>query len=172
MELGAILLLIALLIGVGLFLAAPLMGRSAASAMDESPEVSALMAERDRVIHSLQELDFDFRLGKVPEELYPQQRAGLLHKGADVLRRLDELAPSTPDAWTGAPDAGERIEEAAAGGGGASRGARSLADDKIESLLAARRAKRGAKSAGFCPRCGKPVLTSDRFCPSCGKSLQ
>ena len=38
---------------------------------EEEHELSALMAERDRVINSLQELDFDFKLGKIPEEDYP-----------------------------------------------------------------------------------------------------
>ena len=51
------------------------------------------MAERDRVINSLQELDFDFKLGKIPDEDYPAQRAELLQKGADILRKLDALQP-------------------------------------------------------------------------------
>jgi hypothetical protein len=34
-------------------------------------EVSALKAERDRVINSLQELDFDHKLGKIPQRIIP-----------------------------------------------------------------------------------------------------
>ena len=48
----------------------------------------------------------------------------------------------------------------------------SLADDDLEELVAARRAQRKNKSAGFCPQCGKPVASSDRFCPHCGKSVR
>ncbi|MBL1173273.1 MAG: zinc-ribbon domain-containing protein, partial [Chloroflexi bacterium] len=44
-------------------------------------------------------------------------------------------------------------------------------DDDVEALIAARRKARKEKSGGFCPRCGKPVLASDRFCPHCGKSI-
>lgn len=169
MELGAILVLLALLVGVGYFLAAPLLRGAAMRPLDETPEASALLAERDRVITALQELDFDFNLGKVPENAYPEQRAELLQQGAEILRRLDELAPTTE----AVQDASARIERAAAAGGSqAGSPARMLADDKIESMLAARRAARHAKSAGFCPRCGKSVLTSDQFCPNCGKSLQ
>jgi hypothetical protein len=113
-------------------------------------------------------LDFDFNLGKVPEEAYPEQRAELLQRGAAVLQKLDELAPPAASRKTAASAATARIERAAAAGDVASK---VLADDRIESLLAARRAARRSKSAGFCPRCGKPVLTSDRFCPNCGKSL-
>lgn len=162
------------------------------------------MAERDRVINSLQELDFDFKLGKIPSEDYPTQRTKLLERGADVLRKIDSLTPDgrsnsgrnapqttknssrrkeklrKPDSSTVvAPNTGvmpqnveDRIEEAIA----TRRADRPMAkreptDEKIESMISARRMKRKEKSAGFCPRCGKPVLASDRFCPSCGKAL-
>ena len=169
MDLGAILILLALLILVGLFLAAPLMRGARPRPLDEAPEVSALLAERDRVINALQELDFDFKLGKVPEDAYPEQRGELLQRGAAILRELDGLTPSAATAGT----ASDRIEQAlaAAPDAPASLGS-DLPDERIESLLAARRAGRSGKSAGFCPHCGKPVLLNDRFCPNCGKSLQ
>ena len=53
-------------------------------------ECLALLAERDRVVNALQELDFDFNLNKIPSEDYPVQRAALLQKGADILKKLDE----------------------------------------------------------------------------------
>ena len=169
MDLGALLLVLAVLVAVGFSLAAPLMRGARPTALDEAPEVSALLAERDRVITALQELDFDFKVGKVPEQAYPEQRASLIQRGVEILRQIDELAPES--SATGG-DAGARIEQAAAAGDGTSGAHDPLADDKIESMLAARRAARHSKSAGFCPRCGKPVLTSDSFCPNCGKSLQ
>jgi predicted amidophosphoribosyltransferase len=46
-----------------------------------------------------------------------------------------------------------------------------VSDDELESMISSRRKGRTNKSAGFCPRCGKPVMVTDRFCPSCGKSL-
>jgi rubrerythrin len=165
MDLGAILLLLALLLGIGLFLAAPLMRGASPRALDESPEVSSLLAERDRVINALQELDFDFKLGKIPERAYPELRTNLLQRGAQILRRLDELTPESRRTSETTSQAEERIERAAGGG------SEMLADDRIESMLAARRAARRTKSAGFCPKCGKPVLVSDRFCPNCGRSL-
>jgi zinc-ribbon domain len=173
MDLGAILLLLAVLIGVGLFLAAPLMSRLPRGVPQESREASSLMAERDRVINALQELDFDFKLGKIPEEDYPGQRTTLLQRGAEILRKLDALLPSTTAGSSASSDAGARIEEAAAAGRADSSSARKpLADDRIESMLTARRVARRARSAGFCPRCGKPVLVTDKFCPNCGKALQ
>jgi hypothetical protein len=173
MDLGAIFVLLALLVGVGLFLAAPLMRRVPRGYSQVDPEASSLLAERDRVINSLQELDFDFKLGKIPEEDYPAQRTVLLQRGAEILRRLDELQPGPAASPHPGPDASARIEQAAAAGRADAAGTSAeLTDDSIESMLAARRAGRNGKSAGFCPRCGRPVLVSDKFCPNCGKALQ
>lgn len=168
MELTAILFTLAILILVAIYLYAPFMERRASRVTQEEHELSSLMAERDRVINSLQELDFDFKLGKIPDEDYPTQRASLLQKGADILRRIDSLAPQI----TSTEDADARLEKAiAARRADASVAKVELSDDDLESMIAARRKGRREKSSGFCPKCGKPVLVSDRFCPSCGKSL-
>ena len=170
MDLSAILLLIALLLGVGLYLAAPLIFDSKPhSVKEESAEISSLMAERDRVINSLQELDFDFRLGKIPNEDYPPQRAELLQKGADILRKLDAILPQQ----ISDEEVEKRIERAAA----ARRADAAIqtelpSDDEVESMLAARRKARKGKSSGFCPKCGKAVLVTDQFCANCGKALK
>lgn len=168
MELSAIFLSLAVLILVGIYLYAPFMERRARRVTEEEHELSALMAERDRVINSLQELDFDFKLGKIPEEDYPVQRSTLLQKGADILRKIDTLAPQA----TSAQDTEVRLERAiAARRADASLAKVEVSDDDLESMISSRRRSRTNKSAGFCPKCGKPVMVTDRFCPSCGKSL-
>jgi rubrerythrin len=168
MELTAIIFSLAVLILVGIYLYAPFIERRARRITEEEHELSALMAERDRVINSLQELDFDQKLGKIPEEDYPVQRANLLQKGADILRKIDSLAPQT----VSAQDTEARLERAiAARRADAALAREEVSDDDLESMISARRKGRSSKSAGFCPRCGKPVMVTDRFCPSCGKSL-
>jgi rubrerythrin len=168
MELTAIFFSLAVLILFGMFLYAPFMERRARGVTEEEHELSALMAERDRVINSLQELDFDFKLGKIPEDDYPSQRASLLQKGADILRKIDSLAPQTASAQ----DTEARLERAiAARRADAANTKPEVSDDDLESMISSRRKGRTNKSAGFCPRCGKPVMVTDRFCPSCGKSL-
>ena len=184
MDIGALLLLIALLLGVSLYLAAPLMSNHSTNVLQGTQEVSSLMAERDRIINALQELDFDFKLGKIPEEDYPVQRVELLQAGASVLKKLDHLAPD-PASGDALPKeaqkdfiAQSRLEQAAAvrQADGSTRVTTNrsgkLTDDEIESMLAARRKARKTKSAGFCPQCGKSVLASDFFCPNCGKALR
>jgi RNA polymerase-binding transcription factor DksA len=173
MDFGPILLLSALILGVGLFLAAPLLGKPMQGLAPGISDSSALMAERDRVINALQELDFDFKLGKIPDEDYPVQRAELLQKGAEILRKLDTVAPTGSRAKAGASDAVDRLERAAAARrADSATDSRRVSDDEIEEMLAARRAARKGNFAGFCPRCGKPVSIADRFCPSCGKPLK
>jgi NADH pyrophosphatase NudC (nudix superfamily) len=168
MELTAIFFSLAVLVLVGIYLYAPFMERRARRVTEEEHELSALMAERDRVINSLQELDFDFKLGKIPEDDYPTQRASLLQKGAEILKKIDSLAPQL----VSAQDTEARLEKAiAARRADGAVAVAPVTDDDLEALISARRKTRTKKSAGFCPRCGKPVMVTDRFCPSCGKSL-
>jgi hypothetical protein len=170
MEIISIFLILTVIVLTGLYLYAPFTTRTRRSRVQESHEISALKAERDRVINSLQELDFDFSLGKIPEGEYPNQRAALLQKGADILRKLDELAPVS----TSVIDAEARIEKATAAGRADAAVMTPVlvtSDDDLESMIAARRKEHKSKSAGFCPKCGTPVLVTDKFCPSCGKSL-
>lgn len=168
MQITAIFFTLAILILVGIYLYAPFMEQRARRVTEDEHELSTLLAERDRVINSLQELDFDYKLGKIPEEDYPSQRAGLLQKGADILRQIDTIAPQP----VAVQDVDARIEKAiAARRADASVVRAELSDDDVESMIAARHKSRKEKSSGFCPKCGKPVMVSDRFCPSCGKSL-
>ena len=160
MDLGALFLLLALLIAISTYLYAPFMRRNTRHSAAEEHELSSLMAERERLINALQELDFDHSLGKIPAEDYPTQRAELLQKGADVLKKLDSFTPNAYPNGKRERNAVSRLENAA-----------TISDDELESMLAARRKTRKEKSAGFCPRCGKPILVSDRFCPNCGKAL-
>ena len=169
MQIAAIFFTLAIFILVAMYLYAPFMERRARRVTEEEHELSALLAERDRVINSLQELDFDFKLGKIPAEDYPTQRSGLLQKGADILRKIDSFSPIPATAQ----DEEARLEKAIAAhrADAASTAKAEVSDDDIESVLASRRKSRKTKAGGFCPKCGKPIQVTDRFCPSCGKSL-
>lgn len=168
MTSGAVFLILALALLVGVYVAQPFLVRSRRKvASVEEHEVSSLMAERDRLITALQELDFDFTLGKIPAEDYPAMRVLLLQKGADILRKLDALSPQSAHA----SDAESRMEAAIAARRADAAVAKSApaSDDDLESLIAARRSARKERTNGFCPKCGKPILKSDKFCPHCGK---
>lgn len=188
MDIGSIFLILALLVLVALFISRPFFERKPAIVGGYDPEqneqeheLSALLAERDRLLNALQELDFDHALGKIPDEDYPSQRALLLQRGAEVLRQLDTYQNETPS-----DDVEARIEAViAARRADASQKTSSQAvrervgvaaqvaapDDAIETLLFNRRRVRQEKAAGFCPQCGGPLQKSDRFCPKCGATV-
>jgi len=177
-DLGSLFLIIALALLVSIFISRPFFSRAAtARLVEHKPQAtsqadhvrSTLLAERDRLLTALQELDFDNSLGKIPAEDYPVQRAELLTAGADVLRKLDEIEQRSPGG-----SAEERLEQAVAAHRADSRQRPRLpaADqDELESLISARRRSRQEKSAGFCPKCGRPLQQSDKFCSSCGASI-
>jgi hypothetical protein len=181
MDIGSLFLILALFVLVAWYVSRPLFERrpisSAARAVSRSEhELSALLAERDRILQMLQELDFDYTLGKIPEEDYPNQRNLLLQRGVEVLGQLDALQPSLP---TGL--AADRLEKAIA----ARRAQQSQAaaaprkngngapvpDDELERLIASRRREHPEKAGGFCPKCGRPLQKSDQFCPKCGAKV-
>ena len=172
MELSAFLLLLAIFIPAVLFVARPFIeNRRMLVVSAEEHERSALMAERDRLLMTLQELDFDHALGKIPSEDYPITRSELMQRAADVLRKLDAFQASRSPIG-----AEERIEAAIAArradAATRSDSSQSEPDDTIEALIASRKAARKEKSGGFCANCGKPILRSDRFCPNCGKAVR
>ena len=94
MDIGAIFFTLAVVTLVGMYVGQPFIQRRGRRATQEDQEYSTLMAEYDRTVNTLQELDFDNSLDKVPAEDYPKQRAELLAKGAELLRQLDAIAPS------------------------------------------------------------------------------
>ena len=172
MDIGSILLLLALIVVVGAYVASPLRTRQHRHTPDEENiEISELLAERERILDALAELDFDNEMGKVPDELYPLQREALVKRGAAVLKLLDERLPETVEAEPSRPAAAQRAEEAVAARRAAAQ------DDPVEALILARKiakspniAKNDA-SGKFCPNCGAQIKPGDRFCAVCGHKL-
>jgi hypothetical protein len=182
-DLGAVFLLLAVVTLIGLFVVQPFNARARRRSVS-SRALSTLLAERDRLLSALQELDFDHSLGKIPAEEYPGQRSRLMARAAEVLRQLDEIAPDRaerdPDrvrlgspaepAMRGAAtkDADEKLEAFIA----RRRSAARVSDEEMEVLIARRRAARQGAALAFCPQCGKAVQPSDAFCAACGKALK
>jgi hypothetical protein len=178
MDIGSIFLILGLLVIVAIFISRPFFERGKPDVGPAGHEQSSLLAERDRVLNNLQELDFDYALGKIPEADYPAQRAVLVQQGAQILRALDAYEAEAPaqaaEARLEAAIAARRIETApqpAGANGAAIRLVAASPDDNLEALIASRRRARSEKSSGFCPQCGKPIQKSDRFCPKCGASI-
>lgn len=164
MDIGALFLILGLALLAGLYIAQPMLRpiRQAGESGNQT-ELSALLARRDNIVHTLEELEMDFELGKLSKAAYLAQKKVLLKKGAEILERLDALT-----ATENSQNAADRLQESVRQ---RQRASRIHIDDDIETLLEQRRRQRQQQAAGFCPHCGAPVLQSDRFCPKCGTEL-
>jgi hypothetical protein len=178
MDIGSIFLILGLLVIVAIFISRPFFEPKASQPGQAGHEQSSLLAERDRLLDTLQELDFDYALGKIPEAEYPVQRTALVIQGAQILRDLDAYQAEVPsqaaEARLEAAIAARRVEVASqpvSGNGAAIRVVAASPDDNLEAIIANRRRARSEKSSGFCPQCGKPIQKSDRFCPKCGAQI-
>ncbi|HUF36921.1 MAG TPA: zinc ribbon domain-containing protein [Anaerolineales bacterium] len=169
MDAGSILLILSLALIVGWVIVRPFFDGSAIQTTGRDKERSSLLAERERILEALKELDFDFTLGKISEGDYPDQRDFLVRKGVAVLERLDALGPETQP-----PAVSDAVEKAIADRRAATNGGPRqpiAADDEIERLIASRRRELAGKPAGFCHQCGQSIHQSDKFCSKCGASL-
>lgn len=171
MEIGAILFSLAMVLLVAAYVLQPLSTYGRGGFRDTSRELSALQAERDRVLDSIQEIDMDRSMGKVAEEDYQRQRDSLALEGAEILRSIDELLQdSVPD------EAAMELEAAIA----ELRGKSSSPSVELEEAVAETRSKSSnhnsqiskAEAQGTCPRCGEVIHPGDRFCSNCGEELE
>jgi len=156
MDFGSIFLILAITVLVSIFISRPFFENRKNERlnpdrdwMQKEHKRSALLAERDRVLNTIQELETDFEMGKIPEEDYEPQREALLLAGAETLKQLDAI----------------KLE--------ASRSKRTqpnVQEDELEKLITARRTKKELRQQ-FCPHCGAESRPGDQFCTSCGKKL-
>jgi hypothetical protein len=195
-EIGAILFSLAMLLLVAAYVLQPLAGSGRGGYRDSNRELSALQAERDRVLDSIQEIDTDHSMGKVSEEDYQRQRQVLVLEGAEILRKIDELQLS-PDAEPRGKTPEMELEAAVAelrgkssvtsreleAAGTEARGKSSVASRELEAAVTETRGKSSApgpqKAQGAsdpievaCPTCGEGIVRGDRFCSNCGEALE
>lgn len=173
MDIGSILLGVALLLVVAFIVIEPLLGGSHGRDRQPGP-ADQLRVEHERVLTQLRDLDFDHATGKLNDDDYTAQRTQLVAQGVAVLKQLDQLSSA---ALAPAARAGGAAQPAPAGRG-------RTVDDEIEAALAQRRtapvaapvaadeigaagAQRPA-GAHACGQCGAHVTPADRFCPACG----
>lgn len=145
MAIDSILLGLALLIVACLFLARPLITAQPQSKANFARR-QQLEEDKEAYLNQIRALDFDHETGKVPTEVYEQQRAQLLSEAAAILKALDEL-----------PDVNGDV------------------NSQIEAAVAERRHQHAMSSnghTGYCTQCGQPLDAGDKFCSRCGQPLQ
>ncbi len=150
MDLGSILIMIALAVLTAAFIVRPLVEGAAPDFGERGVALSAKKAELEHVLGLIQDLDMDHAMAKILPEDYKASRPELVRRGAALMRQIDGLQGEN----------GRRplLEQ-------------SDVDAEIEAEVARLRGGAGAAPGGFCGRCGQPALAGDRFCIRCGAPL-
>lgn len=152
-EPGSLLIAAAVLLLVAAYLARPFFDARKYRRHEPDPEISALLAERDRVLDLISELDSDFEMGKVDAEEYRPRRANLIKRGADLLRRIDELR-AEGDSGRAEPPSSER-------------------DRALEAEISRRRRAEGRpERSRECPNCGAHLEPQTSSCGQCGEPVR
>jgi hypothetical protein len=166
MNIGAILVGLALLVLVAAYVARPLFERQAGG--DNGRTASGrpraqLATRRDAIYALIRELDADHQTGKVNEEDYRAQRERYVTEGVALLKRLDALSGE------GSFDGSTELTEVKLKTSG-----RAVLETEIEAAVLALRQARAPTNqlTNFCTQCGHPADPEDSFCSQCGASLK
>ncbi|MGD2251776.1 MAG: zinc ribbon domain-containing protein [Anaerolineales bacterium] len=157
MDLGSILLVLAVALVVGVYIARPFGGYRGAAVSEGDRKRSALEAERERVLAIILELDMDYTMGKIATEDYQAQRGEWVAQGASILKQIDAVAGET------APDSAAEGREISP-----------EKDLEAELEVAVARLRKGGKetAAGYCAQCGQQLFVGDGFCSRCGQPVK
>ena len=118
---------------------------------DSSGRYDALLAERERLYSSIEELDLALELEKISSDDHTQSRTLLLNQAALILTQLDKIG--------GKPKKQRKMDKS------------SDTDDQMEQMIKVRRETLKKDKSAICPHCDEPVESSDQFCRKCGETL-
>lgn len=155
-----LLLLAAVLVFVGAPLFMPSVPPREVALPPADEQRHRLVSERENALSALQDLEFEHTMGNLDEADYAAMRQAQRHKAVAILRELDTLGATTPDAPdTSLADAltlDARLEEEIA---------------RARQRLAATEATVETTAVGGglrCPVCGALHTAAARFCSACG----
>ena len=189
MDIGSILLGLALLAVIAFVVARPLLEHISVPDTPASPS-EQLLGQREQVLTQLRDLDFDHAMSKINEADYAAQRAQLVVQGVALLKQLDALGAAGEAAGSDG-SADETIEAAVArrrGRNGASAATGEILAEQIEARVAERRAGKPVpaaasmdaqieasvveRRASLPAAADKPALAERVFCGQCGTQAQ
>jgi len=113
------------------------------SAIIEETEWDLLQRKKEVILGNIQDLDFEYKCGKLSEEDYTKIRGEMTAEAASVLRDIDNIESSKD------------------------------LDALIRREVLARQKKPGqSKQGAGCPSCGFKNPATNKFCAECGASLR
>lgn len=150
MTLGSTIVVLFIFLLTGMLVMRPFLVKDKDQSGAGSGLYDSLLAEKERLYASIEDLDLNLELEKISLEEHAQGRDDLLHQAARVLKELDAHPYSSRS---------QKPRESLG------------ADDKLEKMIAERRKKIQAAQNASCPTCGEPVAKGDQFCSHCGGKL-
>lgn len=112
------------------------------SAIIEETEWDLLQRKKEVILGNIQDLDFEYKCGKLSEEDYQKVRTEMNAEAAAVFQEIDNIESSQD------------------------------LDALIRREVSARRNKPRAAEKTKCPSCGSDNPSSNRFCAECGAKLK
>ena len=112
------------------------------SAIIEETEWDLLQRKKEVALGNMQDLDFEYKCGKLSEEDYKSVRAEMSTEAATVLQQIDSIEESQD------------------------------LDALIRREINARRNKKSPSSTLVCPGCSAKNPNTNKFCAECGVKLK
>ncbi len=150
MEFSSLLIVIFIFVLSGVFIMRPFLVDEKEPKRVGSSRSDSLLAEKDRLLLAIEELDQEFELEKISAEEHNRNRDILLSEAAEIIKQLDKLQkPSSSKQKNSAPQE---------------------TDDDLERLINERRQQLRTEKSLICPKCGKAVDAGAQFCSHCGEA--
>jgi Double zinc ribbon len=135
--------LVFIVVGVALFVAAPLFeSLRARGESNADAERSRLEHDRALAVQGLRDLEFDHEMRKLSEQDWTELKQNLEARALRAMAALEKLDKAASDRGAKARRLPARIADAPAG-----------------------------SPSKFCPDCGQPVTVKTNFCGNCGAAL-
>ncbi len=151
MEFSSFLTVVMIFVLSGIFILRPFFVEDETKRKSGSPKMDSLMADKERLLLAIEELDQEFELEKIPSIEHNRNRDILLSEAAEVIKQLDKFQkPSSSKKKTLSPP---------------------KADDDLERMITKRRQQLKSEKSQKCPHCGKAVVRGGQFCSHCGEAL-
>ena len=152
MEFSSLLIVIFIFILSGVFIMRPFLVEEKKPKSSGSSRIDSLIAEKERLLLAIEELDLEHELDKISTQEHNRNRDILLAEAADVLKQLDKIQKpgSSKKKKTSTP---------------------TKTDDDLERLINERRQQLKNEISLKCPSCDQAVSEGAQFCSNCGEAL-
>lgn len=129
-----------------------------------SVELKKLLSEKESLYTALNDIEFDYGLGKLSRQDYDELNQDYRARAVSVLKRIDEISSGL-----NARGIEDELEKQII----VMRRSKSSEEDEIEEeILRARKQKIEKAENLNCLNCGKQYISGDMFCSRCGIGLQ